>query len=64
MLERAVQDLRAARDGTDTIPLTNPNVALVNPQSLGYNIMVTSNTREKESPTNPGLPKKPTHGYE
>lgn len=26
--------------------------------------MLTSNTRGKESPTNPGLPKIPTRGYE
>lgn len=49
MLERAVQDLRAARDGTDTIPLTNPNVALVNPQSLGYNNVYIEYSRKRVS---------------
>lgn len=37
MLERAVQDLRAARDKTDTIQLTNSNVPLINRPSIGYN---------------------------
>lgn len=37
MLERAFQDLRAARDRTDTIQLTNSNVALINRPSIGYN---------------------------
>lgn len=29
MLERAIQDLRAARDKTDTLPLASSNVALI-----------------------------------
>lgn len=68
MLERAFQDLRAARNGTSTIQRTNPDVALINRPSIGYDNGIsqglTSNIRGKESPTNSGLPKIPTHGYE
>lgn len=37
MLEKAFQDLRAARDGTDTMQPTNSNIALINHPSIGYN---------------------------
>lgn len=37
MLESTFQDLRAARDKTDTIQLTNSNLALINRPYIGYN---------------------------
>lgn len=68
MLERAIQDLRAARDKTDSLPRANSNGALINRPSIGCNNGIsqvpTLDTREKESPTDPSLLKMPTHGYE
>lgn len=77
MLESAVQDLRAAREKTDTLPLANSKVALIHHPSVGYNHEISqvppSETHEQESPiglglpkipTNSNVPKIPTHGYE
>lgn len=77
LLERAIQDLKAARDETITLPLANSNAALIHYSSVGHNHgtsqVLTSMAREHESPISPGLPKipkrpgpskMPTHGYE
>ena len=48
MLEKAFQDLRAARDKTDTIQLTNCNAALINRPSIGHN----GGKSQKLTPTN------------